>query len=62
MEKKLQNRIFDKKHYHFGGIVINSDFNDGYMKIKIRTNGSPIAKRIEEEFRWEERIIAGMQI
>lgn len=47
-----RTQIFDKEHRHYGGKIYPSDFNADYKR-KENPNGSPIASRIESDFRRE---------
>lgn len=55
MTKNYTTQTFDKNHYHFGGLVHNSDFCTDYKAAN--TYGSKIAKRIEADFRWENKLL-----
>lgn len=49
--------IFDKKHFHFGGVIYSSDFNTDYRGDD-NTHGSTIANRIASDFRWERNTLS----
>lgn len=51
-----RTKIFDKEHTHFGGCIYSSDFSTSYGG-KEHTNGSPIAARIEADFKRERETI-----
>ena len=52
---KVKTKIFDKEHQHFGGLIYPSDFNTDYRG-NDNINGSPIASRIESDFRREKKL------
>ena len=49
--------IFDKGHFHFGGIIYPSDFNTDYRGDD-NIHGSKIANRIASDFRWERNTLS----
>lgn len=50
---KIFNR--EQQHRHFGGLIYPSDFNTDYRG-NDNINGSPIASRIESDFRREKKL------
>lgn len=59
-ESSYRTSVFDKEHRHFGGKIYPSDFNADYKR-KENRNGSPIASRIESDFRWENKTLTEKQ-
>ena len=55
-ENFYRTETFDKRHMHFGGFVYPSDFNTD-CRGKDNIHGSPIASRIESDFRWEKKTL-----
>lgn len=52
---KVKTESFDKEHRHFGGLIYQSDFNTDYRGCD-NFSGSPIASRIEADFRREKKL------
>lgn len=52
---KVKTETFDKDHKHFGGLIYQTDFNTDYRGMD-NLNGSPIASRIETDFRREKKL------
>ena len=55
MTNNYCTRTFDELHYHFGGMIYDSDFNTDYRG-KDNKNGSIIASRIECDYRREKKL------
>lgn len=49
-----KTETYDKEHLHFGGIIYSSDYNTDYRR-KNNTHGSPIAKHIADDKRFDEQ-------
>ena len=54
MTENYNSQRFDKEHRHFGGLIYQSDFCTEYRNNG--TNGSIMAKRIAEDFEWEQKL------
>lgn len=56
MTGNYKTERFDKEHRHFGGLIYQSDFCTEYRNNVRGTNGSITAKRIAEDFEWEQKL------
>lgn len=57
----ITTEMFDREHKHFGGIIYQSDFYTNFnynSHVKKVCNGSPIARRIAYDFKWEDKILS----
>lgn len=55
MATNYKTETFDNEHKHFGGLIYESDFNTNHRG-KDNTNGSTIARRIESDMKWEQKL------
>lgn len=56
MTNRIITETYDKEHFHFGGVICPSDFNNTYYGANGNC-GSNIAQRIESDLRWEQSLV-----